>query len=67
MFLGIVKLFSSFSKLEDTAGYAGILLAPAEALSFGQFFFSGIKRANYAVLAHFRQFLSFFCQKMLSS
>ena len=39
--------------LEDTAGYAGILLAPAE--GFG--LWPGKKRACYAVLAHFWQLL----------
>ena len=44
-------------KLEDTARYAGLLLAPAE--GFGRAFFwpSGKKRAYYAVLAHFWHFL----------
>ena len=57
MYLRIVKLFGSFSKLEDTGGYAGLLLAPAKASAFDQVFFSGKHRANYAILAHFRSFL----------
>ena len=39
--------------LEDTARYAGRLLAPAEGLGRGFFSPSGKKRAYYAVLAHF--------------
>ena len=47
-------------KLEDTARYAGLLLAPAE--SFGlchRLFFALLakKRAYYADLAHFWEFL----------
>ena len=37
-------------RLEDTARYAGLLLAPAEGFGRGQ------KRAYYAVLAHFWHF-----------
>ena len=46
-----------YYKLEDTARYVVLLLAPAE--GFGRSFFcpSGKKRAFYAVLAHFWQFL----------
>ena len=45
------NIFTFNSELEDTARYAGLLLAPA----FGRGFFcpSGKKRAFYAVLAHF--------------
>ena len=43
--------------LEDTARYAGLLLAPAEGFGRGFFYPSGKKRAFYAVLAHFWQFL----------
>ena len=43
--------------LEDTARYAGLLLAPAEGFGRGYFCPSGKKRAYYAVLAHFWRFL----------
>ena len=39
--------------LEDTARYAGLLLAPAEGFGRGFFCPLGKKRAFYAVLAHF--------------
>ena len=44
-------------RLEDTARYAGLLLAPAEGFGRGFFCPSGKKRAYYAVLAHFWHFL----------
>ena len=55
----IPHYFTLYNVLEDTARYAGLLLAPAEALAFGQGFScpSDKKRAYYAVLAHFWQFL----------
>ena len=43
--------------LEITASYAGLLLVPAEGFGRGFFCPSGKKRAYYAVLAHFWQFL----------
>ena len=42
--------------LEDTARYAGLLLASAEGFGRGFFCPSGKKRAFYAVLANFRLF-----------
>ena len=60
---GILQLDNSYFKnlLEDTARYAGLLLAAAEGFDPcpGQGFFcpSGKKRAYYAVLVHFLQFL----------
>ena len=46
-------------QLEDTARYAGLLIAPAEGFGRGRGFFclSGQKRAYYAVLDHLRPFL----------
>ena len=44
-------------KLEGTARYAGLLLAPVEGFGRGFFCPSSKKRAYYAVLAHFWQFL----------
>ena len=46
-------------KLEDTARYAGLLLAPAEGFGLRPRLFLpfGQKKALYAVLAHFWQFL----------
>ena len=49
--------FILINALEDTARYAGLLLAPAEGFGRGFFFPSGKKRAYYAVLANFWQFL----------
>ena len=45
--------------LEDTPRYAGLLLAPAEGFGLWPraFFALGQKKADYAVLANFRQFL----------
>ena len=48
------------SKLEDTARYAGLLLAPAEGFGLRPRAFFALrtkKRAYYAALAHFWQFL----------
>ena len=47
----------SNNELEDTARYAGLLLAPAEGFGRGFFCPVGKKRAYYAVLAHFWHFL----------
>ena len=44
----IVYAFTLLKLLEGTAPYAGLLLAPARDLVFGQ------KRAFYAVFAYFR-------------
>ena len=45
-------------ELEDTARYAGLLLAPAEGFGLWPRLFcpSGKKRAYYAALAHFGNF-----------
>ena len=42
-------IFHLTCKLEDTARYAGFLVAPAEGFGFGR----GKKKAYYAVLANF--------------
>ena len=44
---------------EDTARYAGLLLAPAEGFVWGFFCPSGKKRACYAVMAQFWRFFVF--------
>ena len=49
--------FLNLLKLEDTARYAGLLLAPAEGFGRGFFCPSGKKKAYYAVLALFWRFL----------
>ena len=49
--------FYFHQQLEDTARYAGLLLAPLEGRGRGFFCPSGKKRAYYAVLSHFWQFL----------
>ena len=51
--------FQILKILEDTARYVGLLLAPAEGFDRGFFGPSGKKRAFYAVLAQFWQFLVF--------
>ena len=53
----VATSFVFFLILEDTARYAGLLLAPVEGFGRGFFCPSGKKRAYYAVLAHFWQFL----------
>ena len=47
-----------FIKLEDTASYTGLLLAPAEVFGLWPRLFLpfGQKKGFYAVLAHFWQF-----------
>ena len=52
-----MRNFSFLIVLEDTARYAGLLLAPPEGFGRGFFCPSGKKRAYYAVLAHFWHFL----------
>ena len=49
----ILLVFKFNIKLEDTASFAGLLLAPAE--GFGRGFFGSLvkKRAYYAGMAHF--------------
>ena len=51
------KMAKELFRLEDTARYAGLLVAPAEGYGRGFFAPLGKIRAYYAVLAHFLQFL----------
>ena len=54
-----IKRLLNKRELEDTARYAGLLLAPAEGFGLRPRLFLpfGQKRADYAVLAHFWHFL----------
>ena len=52
-----IFILKYFLLLEDTARYAGLLLAPAEGFGRGRGFFCPSAKRAYAVLAHFWQFL----------